>query len=257
MERFLSVTDIADLLQVSVNTINGRIRAGTFPAPDAMIGSRYQGWKASTIDSLLPPLAHQAPDGEPYEFAHGATSLRRIAEEVSAYAYGWHHLPGESRRTDRFDAENRLHTLATKCDRWARSLTVGGAWRARLVAALAEPSPSRRNTSTGALAKLGGHAEGTGDRGGTNTLETLEIPGLEVVAALLPPLDLTVAAGADAYRRLADELEAVSTRLCEACRDQQARDKIRTEIQGIATVLRTLAESAIAADVSSAAGSTL
>ncbi|AGB27206.1 hypothetical protein Mycsm_07109 (plasmid) [Mycobacterium sp. JS623] len=257
MERFLSVTDIADLMQVSVNTINGRIRAGTFPAPDAMIGSRYQGWKASTIDSLLPPHAHQAPDGEPYEFAHGATRLRRIAEEVSAYAYGWHNLPGESRRSDRFDAENRLHTLATKLDRWARSLTVAGAWSARLVASLVDASPAGGNTSISAPAKLGGPAEGADDRGGTHTLETLEMPGLEVVAALLPPPDLTVAAAADAYRRLADELEAVSTRLCEACRDQQTRDKIRTELQGIATVLRTLAESAIAADVSSAAGPTL
>lgn len=250
MERFLSVTDIADLLQVSVNTINGRIRAGTFPAPDAMIGSRYQGWKASTIDSLLPPHAHQAPDGEPYEFARGATTLRRIAEEVSAYSYGWRNLAGESRRTDRIDAENRLHAMASKFDRWARLLTVAGAWHVRLIADVADGSPARGDTSSSSFGKP---AEGDG---GSATLETLDISGLEVVAALLPPQDLTVADAADAYRRLADELEADSTRLCDACRDQQTRDKIRTEMQSIAAVLRTLAESAVAADVSSAAGLT-
>ncbi|KMO82682.1 helix-turn-helix transcriptional regulator [Mycolicibacterium chlorophenolicum] len=255
MERFLSVTDIADLMQVSVNTVNGRIRAGTFPAPDAMIGSRYQGWKASTIDSLLPPHAHQAPDGEPYEFARGATMLRRIAEEMSAYSYGWRNLAGESRRTDRIDAENRLHALASKLDRWARLLTVAGAWHVRLIADVADGSPARGDASSSAFGKPVNHTEVGGDDGSA-TLETLDIPGLEVVAALLPPQNLTVADAADAYRRLADELEAGSARLCDACRDQQTRDKIRTEMQSVATVLRTLAESAVATDVSSAGGLT-
>ncbi|MCT7371941.1 helix-turn-helix transcriptional regulator [Mycolicibacterium llatzerense] len=244
MERFLSVTDIADLMQVSVNTINGRIRAGTFPPPDAMIGSRYQGWKASTIDTLLPPHAHLAPDAEPYELAVGATALRRIAEEMSAYSYGWHSLASEFRRTDRFDAENRLYALATKLERSARLITVAAAWRARMITRAADGSPTGEN-----------HAKGSsGNHGDSATLEPLDVAGLGVVAALLPPLDLTVAAAADAYRRLADELEVVSARLAAACRDQPTRDKIRTEMHSIAALLRNLAESATTTDGSSING---
>jgi predicted DNA-binding transcriptional regulator AlpA len=256
VERFLSVTDIADLLQVSVNTLNGRIRAGTFPTPDAMIGSRYQGWKASTIDSLLPPNAHQAPDAEPYEFALGATALRRIAEEMSAYSYGWHSLASEPLRADRFDAENRLHVLGTKLERWARSLTVAGAWNARLIVGVADGSLAEESTSISGPSKYCDRGVAGADRGASATLESLDIPGLEVVPALLPPLDVTVTTAAHAYRRLADELDAVSTRLCDACRDQQAREKIRTEMQSIATVLHALAESAISTDANSVAGST-
>ena len=255
MERFLSVTDIAEQLDVSVNTLNARIRAGAFPAPDAMIGSRYQGWKASTIDTLLPPHVNQAPDAEPYVLAVGATTLRRIAEEMSAYSYGLSGVPSETRRTDRLDAENRLYALATKLERWARWLTVAVAWRARLITGVADGSPTGGNTQTSCPGKARDHTRRLGDHGNSVTLHPLDMAGLDVVAALLPPLDLTAADAADGYRRLAAELEALSTRLCEACRDQLARAKIRTEAHSIAAVLRMLAEVAIDTDHSPTAGS--
>jgi hypothetical protein len=50
MQRYMSGGQISEYLEISINAVNSRIRAGTFPLPDVIIGHRYQGWTRETID---------------------------------------------------------------------------------------------------------------------------------------------------------------------------------------------------------------
>lgn len=87
MHQYLSVSDVAARLGVSVNTINSRIRSGDFPDPDAMIGARYQGWKVATIDNLLADDHTGGVISWNFDVAARLINeLREIAEIVSAYS---------------------------------------------------------------------------------------------------------------------------------------------------------------------------
>jgi predicted DNA-binding transcriptional regulator AlpA len=50
MQPYMSAGQISEYLEISINTVNSRIRAGDFPLPDVIIGDRYQGWARETID---------------------------------------------------------------------------------------------------------------------------------------------------------------------------------------------------------------
>jgi predicted DNA-binding transcriptional regulator AlpA len=50
MQRSLSAGQISEYLEISIDTVSSRIRAGNFPLPDVIIGNHYQGWAPETID---------------------------------------------------------------------------------------------------------------------------------------------------------------------------------------------------------------
>jgi predicted DNA-binding transcriptional regulator AlpA len=51
--RLLSKTDVAQLLHVSVQTLNIYLREGIFPRPFKVAGTKCQRWRRSTIDRYL------------------------------------------------------------------------------------------------------------------------------------------------------------------------------------------------------------
>ena len=48
MHRYLSLSEVADLIGVSVGTAKGYLHQGRLPEPDAMTG-RTRGWSKQTI----------------------------------------------------------------------------------------------------------------------------------------------------------------------------------------------------------------
>jgi hypothetical protein len=50
MGRHMSAGHISEYLEISINAVNSRIRAGNFPLPDVITGNRYQGWTREIID---------------------------------------------------------------------------------------------------------------------------------------------------------------------------------------------------------------
>ncbi|SHU85782.1 Uncharacterised protein [Mycobacteroides abscessus subsp. abscessus] len=48
-EHYLSTSEVAAALGINLNTLNSRMRAGEFIAPDAVLGGRYQGWLPATV----------------------------------------------------------------------------------------------------------------------------------------------------------------------------------------------------------------
>ena len=50
MQRYPSTGQISEYLEISINTVSSRIRAGNFPRPDVIIGNRSQAWTPETID---------------------------------------------------------------------------------------------------------------------------------------------------------------------------------------------------------------
>lgn len=93
MKRFLTTTQIAADLNITVNELQAQIRRGEFVAADAVTG-RVQGWLPTTIEAWKQtakntPLTSLNTD----ELLACAAQLSAIAETVRTY--GQAHIPGE------------------------------------------------------------------------------------------------------------------------------------------------------------------
>lgn len=86
MTHFLSTGQAADYLDISVDTLNSRIRAGDFPPPDAIIGDRYQGWTRTTIDRWYAKDS-QTLYCSPTQVTEVINRIRHIAEDIRGHGH--------------------------------------------------------------------------------------------------------------------------------------------------------------------------
>ncbi|MBX9920239.1 MAG: hypothetical protein K2Y33_10505 [Mycolicibacterium frederiksbergense] len=121
MREYLSTSQVADELGVSRDSLNAAIKSGTFAPAEALIGGRYQGWSAETIDAI-----REERDGgkvilcSPVGVAALITDIRRAAEIVRSYGYST-----EIRDPAVYSAIPRhLLMLAARLDSEMRRITV-------------------------------------------------------------------------------------------------------------------------------------
>ncbi|AOS94823.1 hypothetical protein AN480_27435 (plasmid) [Mycobacterium intracellulare subsp. chimaera] len=88
MEHFLSTGQAAEYLEITVDTLNSRIRAGNFPKPDALIGNRYQGWRQTTIERVRQLQRNQVRhlDIDTTQLVKSINTIRQVAEQTRAAA---------------------------------------------------------------------------------------------------------------------------------------------------------------------------
>jgi hypothetical protein len=86
VRHYLSTKDVAEMLNISLNTLNTKIRADEFPPPDVLIGGHFQGWERATIEGLR--VDETTSDAVACDFDQVCslvTQIRTIAEHVRAY----------------------------------------------------------------------------------------------------------------------------------------------------------------------------
>ncbi|MDP7732944.1 helix-turn-helix transcriptional regulator [Mycobacterium sp. TY813] len=217
MDRYLSVSEIAEQLELSINTLNARIRSGNLPPPDAMIGTRYQGWKASTIRNLYPDEHGDIFDVRAAQLAPAATEVRRITEKIRSLS----DILGPELGPQKADIMRKLSVLACRLEESARTHTFGVQTNVRSLASLLPP-----------LSDDLPHAP-------QHSVETIDIAGLEIVPIMLPPQEITQAAALNALADLADDLEAIPQRVSSPDTGYVPAS-IRDETAHIAAALRSL-----------------
>lgn len=86
--HFLSTGQAAEYLEITVDTLNSRIRAGNFPKPDALIGNRYQGWRQTTIERVRQLQRNQVRhlDIDTTQLVKSINTIRQVAEQTRAAA---------------------------------------------------------------------------------------------------------------------------------------------------------------------------
>ena len=131
MKNSLSSAQVADYLGMTRDALNAKIRAGEFAEPDVIIGDRFQGWSADTVERI-----RQHNEGgkilcAPDAAAELVTTIRQIAEYVRSY--------GDS-ATDPVAGIHRtvpltLQLIATRLENEVRTLVVWDNTTARKVLA--------------------------------------------------------------------------------------------------------------------------
>lgn len=135
MKRFLTTTQIAADLNVTVNELQAQIRRGEFVAADAVTG-RVQGWRPATIEAWKQTAKNTPPTSlNTDELLECAAQLSSIAETVRTY--GQAHIPGEhdspAFRADKIACEDAARVaedivgLAISLRWWVRSSLAGDA----------------------------------------------------------------------------------------------------------------------------------
>lgn len=94
MEHFLSTGQAAEYLEITVDTLNSRIRAGNFPEPDALIGNRYQGWRQTTIERVRQLQRNQIRHFriDTAQLVKSINTIRQVAEQTRAAILATKHL---------------------------------------------------------------------------------------------------------------------------------------------------------------------
>ncbi|OHU47133.1 hypothetical protein BKG82_26100 [Mycobacteroides chelonae] len=141
MKRYLTTTEVADDLDITVDALQAQIRSGQFVQPDAITG-RIQGWLASTIQ------AWKSYDGHHHiirfdsakSFEHVA-ELRNISALVHAYGQADIGAPYDSpawradkrTRTAAIAVSDEIALTATKIESFARAVLANERMRAHQI----------------------------------------------------------------------------------------------------------------------------
>lgn len=130
--RYLSSAQAADYLGISRDALNGKIRAGTFPDPDVIIGDRFQGWSPDTVERVRQELKGNRILCNANGAAEQITALRVIAEHVRAYgdhasdpADGVHHTVPAALLVIAARLENEVRKFLVIDRKCARSMARG------------------------------------------------------------------------------------------------------------------------------------
>lgn len=137
MKTYLSSAQVADQLGVSRDALNAKIRSGEFVDPDVIIGDRFQGWSAETVERVRREAVDNhilcVPDGA----AELVTSIRQVAEYLRGYgnsatdpAKGIHRLVPAA-----------LHAIAARMENEVRMLIVSDHTLGRRVGAIIDSEP--------------------------------------------------------------------------------------------------------------------
>ncbi|WP_293003771.1 hypothetical protein [Mycobacterium sp.] len=124
MDSFLSLDQVASHLDVSAETLTGRIQAGDFPPPDVTI-DLCPGWARATVDRW------HTPDGcqlscDSTKVSDIITRIRRTAEDIRAHGS----IPGSPGISNVVPRE--LYSLTSLIESELRRLVTTDHWAAKL-----------------------------------------------------------------------------------------------------------------------------
>lgn len=194
VKNYLSTGQVADHLGISRDALNAKIRAGDFAEPDVMIGDRFQGWSAETVE-----LIRQQAEGNrilcaPDAASELVTTIRQAAEYVRAY--------GDS-STDpvsgiRQHVPAALHMIAARLENEVRRIVAWDHTAARSIIKLCDHDPA--------------------------IYEVTPLPcTFGVVPIIIPPADTDDQTRSGQLRLAADLLGSVIMQMPEAMQSQPTR----------------------------------
>lgn len=201
MDSFLSLDQVASYLDVSAETLTGRIQAGDFPPPDATIDV-YPGWSRTTVDRWCTPVGHQL-FCDATKVARIITRIHAAAEDIRAHGS----IPGSPGISNVVPRE--LYSLASLIESELRRLVTTDHWAAKLF----------------------------GDEIGEADVERIDFD-LPPVPGLAVHPNLNLALGVPNLRRAAQELQALAGELAAALITGPARnfsDVLRTQADIVLT----------------------
>ncbi|WP_142304887.1 helix-turn-helix transcriptional regulator [Mycobacterium avium] len=123
MEHFLSTGQAAEYLEITIDTLNSRIRAGNFPKPDALVGNRYQGWRQTTIERVKQLDRNQVRHFhiDTAQLVKSINTIRQVAEQTRAAMLSTKHVAAAGR----IDPVAELLVTAARLENLLRAILAG------------------------------------------------------------------------------------------------------------------------------------